>query len=92
MKKKKDQNIRSYSYSFGVVKEDDIHSRIIITRNDIPYCQFFDGVFMNPGGVEKKEDMPSSEKILLWKHMNHYGDDVADKDLTLSARNGVFTL
>ncbi len=91
MKKEKAQKTRTHSYSFKVVKEDDISSRIIITRNDIPYCQFLNGVFMNPGGVEKK-DMPSSEKILLWKHINYYGDDVAHKDLTLLNRKNEFTL
>ncbi|MCI8353335.1 MAG: hypothetical protein HFJ58_07195 [Clostridia bacterium] len=91
MKKKKAQKIRTHSYSFGVVKEDDISSRIIITRDDTPYCQFSKGVFMNPGGVGKK-DMPSSEKILLWKHLNYYGDDVVHKDLTLSDRKNEFFL
>lgn len=91
MKKKKVQKTRKHSYSFRVVKEDDISSRITITRNDTPYCQFLDGVFMNPDGVGKK-DMPSSEKILLWKHLNYYGDDVVHKDLTLFDRENEFFL
>lgn len=89
--KHKKQKIHKYSYCFEVIREDDINLRFIITRDNIPYCQFFEGVFMDPNGVRKK-DMSITEKVLLWKHMNHFDDDVEANTLELFSQNNVFML
>lgn len=91
MKHKKQKNCK-YLYSFQVIWEDDINLRFIITRNNIPYCQFFEGVFMDPNGVSKKDNMSITEKVLLWKHMNRFHDNVVANTLELLSKKNVFML
>lgn len=90
MKHKKQKNCK-YLYSFEVIREDDICLRFIITRDNTPYCQFFNGAFMDPNGISKK-DMPNTEKILLWKHINHFDDNVGNTTLELLSKKNVFML
>lgn len=63
-------------YHFTVVDTDNDFMRIIITKNDIPYCQYDStGEFFNPNHIGLK-DMSVDEKSKLWHFINQHGENV----------------
>lgn len=64
-------------YGFRVVEVGEYDIRVLITKNDIPYCQYdsSDYTFYNPNHLEFKK-MPYKERRILREHINESGGGI----------------
>ncbi len=64
-------------YGFRVVEVGEYDIRVLITKNDIPYCQYDseDASFYDPSHIELK-DIPYKEKYTLWEHINKFDKEI----------------
>lgn len=82
MKSKKENG--RYKYSFIIIQADTAFPEIVdITRNNVPYCRFSNGSFLDYNS-DKTKNMSIDEKVKIWKHINYYADKVDDHELVLN--------
>lgn len=61
-------------YTFQVVDADYYSIRVLIKKNNIPYCQYdsADSCFYDPNHIKPKE-LSVDEKYYIWKLINEFG-------------------